>query len=101
MTTNLDRVIGILSNVFGMPERMDFPDDGQPRLDLHTEVLFGKRNHERYARIMATLPTDPAPVAGLVASGTDCARINGAHDGPAVWQGMIDSLRAAEAATSQ
>ncbi len=50
---------------------------------------------------MATLPTDPAPVAGLVASGTDCARINGAHDGPAVWQGVIDSLRAAEAATSQ
>jgi len=105
VATNLDRVVGVLSNALGIPERMDFPEDGQPRLEHNTQALFGNRAHARYARIMVTLPTeaatDAALVAGLVASGMDCARINCAHDGPALWRGMIDNLRAVEAETGQ
>jgi len=101
--TNLNRVIGVLSNALGIAERMDFAEEGPARLERNTEVLFGKRNHDCYARIMVTLPaeaaTRPELVAGLVASGMDCARINCAHDGPPVWQGMINNIRAAEART--
>ena len=98
--TNLNRVVGVLSNALGIPEPMDFPEEGPARLQRNTEVLFGKRNHECYARIMVTLPTEastqPELVAGLAAGGMDCARINCAHDNPAVWQGMIENIRAAE-----
>jgi pyruvate kinase len=49
-------------------------------------------------RIMVTLPThaaeDPALLARLAAAGMTCARINTAHDDPAIWQRMIEQVRA-------
>jgi pyruvate kinase len=98
--TNLDRIIGILSHALGIDAPMDFPDEGPARLERNGEVLFGKRNHSCYARIMVTLPseaaTQPDLVAGLIANGMDCARINCAHDEAAIWQAMIKHIRAAE-----
>jgi len=48
---------------------------------------------------MVTMPTeageDAAFVRRLVAAGMSCARINCAHDGPAVWTKMIAHVRAA------
>ena len=98
--TNLNRVIGVLSQALGLDAPVDLPEDGAMCLDHNAEQLFGKRSHSRYARIMVTLPGEaagrPELLARLVGSGMDCVRINCAHDGPAVWQGMIDNLRAAE-----
>ncbi|HWS02319.1 MAG TPA: pyruvate kinase [Gammaproteobacteria bacterium] len=98
--TNLNRVIGMLSRALGRDAPMDFPDEGPAHLERHSEVLFGKRNHSCYARIMVTLPseaaTQPELVAGLIANGMDCARINCAHDGATIWQAMITHIRAAE-----
>jgi pyruvate kinase len=101
--TNLDRVIGILSEALGMGSSPVLPEDGHQCLEHNTGRLFGKRRHKRYARIMVTLPSEAAGsdelVAGLAASGMDCARINCAHDGPVLWQGMIDNVRAVEKKT--
>ena len=101
--TNLDRVIGILGEALGMESSPVLPEDGHQCLEHNTGRLFGKRRHQRYARIMVTLPSEAAAsdelVAGLAASGMDCARVNCAHDGPALWQGMIDNVRAVEKKT--
>ncbi len=98
--TNLNRVIGMLSRALGRDAPMDFPDEGPARLERNAEVLFGKRNHSCYARIMVTMPTEAATqpdlVAGLIANGMDCARINCAHDEASIWQAMINHIRAAE-----
>ena len=103
--TNLNRVIGVLSHALGIDAPAEIPEDGALCLERNAEHLFGKREHSRYARIMVTLPTEaadqPALVDGLVASGMDCARINCAHDGPAVWQGMIEHIRTAEKKTGR
>ena len=103
--TNLNRVIGVLSQALGIEAPHELPEDGPLRLEQNAETLFGKRNHSRYARIMVTLPTEaadhPELVAGLVDSGMDCARINCAHDEPAVWQAMIKHVRAAEKRTGK
>ncbi len=57
---------------------------------------------QRAVRIMVTMPTEAATdfelVRNLLAAGMDVMRINCAHDGPEVWQGMIDNLRRAESA---
>jgi pyruvate kinase len=98
--TNLNRVIGVLSQALGLDAPVGLPEDGARCLERNAEQLFGRRSHSRYARIMVTLPGEaagrPELLADLVASGMDCVRINCAHDGPAVWQGMIDNLRAAK-----
>ncbi len=63
--------------------------------------LLGYRSRGRRARIMVTLPSDAADdyslVEQMIANGMDCARINCAHDNPAVWKQMVDHVRKAEA----
>jgi len=101
--TNLDRVIGILSQALGMGSSPLLPEDGHLCLEHNTSRLFGARRHKRYARVMVTLPSEAAGsdrlVAALAASGMDCSRINCAHDDLPVWQGMIDNIRAVEKKT--
>ncbi len=69
------------------------------------DMLFGARDHGPSTRIMATLPTaaatDPDLLPDLIAAGMDCARINCAHDGPAVWEAMVARTRAAAAAAGR
>lgn len=61
--------------------------------------IFGPDPTGPRTRIMATLParaaTDRAMARDLIAAGTDCVRINCAHDDQAVWAAMIANVRAA------
>jgi len=75
-------------------------DTGPMLLNNHSEALLGIASGKRTVRIMVTMPseaaTQPALVRDLLAAGMDVMRINCAHDGPEVWQAMIDNLRQAE-----
>ncbi|TVR96814.1 MAG: hypothetical protein EA406_11105 [Rhodospirillales bacterium] len=86
------------------PARADFRS-GSETLSANTDALFGQRDAGRRTRILVTLDiaaaTDPDYVAGLVRAGMDCARINCAHDGPNVWQAMIDNVRRQAAAAGR
>ena len=77
--------------------------EGDRLLEQHTEDLFGKRLSNRRVRIMVTLPTEAASdyefVRNLIQRGTDCARINCAHDSVAEWSAMVDHIHQAEAET--
>jgi len=72
-------------------------------LRRHTNRLFGLPGAQRWTRFMVTLPTQAASdygfVRDLLAHGTDCARINCAHDGPAEWRRMVRHVRRAERET--
>ena len=67
------------------------------RLIRHnTKELLGFRKKGRRVRIMVTMPTTAAEDVNLVhqiaAAGMNCARINCAHDEPAVWKKMIEHI---------
>ena len=100
---NLSRVIGMLDSALGIGTEKASPDSGAQHLERNAELMFGKRNSSRYARIMVTLPaesaTQPELIRGLIENGMDCVRINCAHDGPVTWQQMIDNVRTAERET--
>ncbi len=74
---------------------------GRDALDVNTDGLFGARPDGRVPRIMVTLDTECATddelVGRLVTSGMDVARINGAHDEPALWESMISNVKRASA----
>ncbi|MGD9540191.1 MAG: pyruvate kinase [Methylocystis sp.] len=72
---------------------------GEDALIRACDQIFGDSGGVRQTRIMATLPseaaTDASLVAALIDAGMDCARINCAHDDVAAWSQMIDNVRAA------
>ncbi|MFC7670986.1 pyruvate kinase [Hymenobacter humi] len=74
-------------------------------LAQHSEAVLGPVPASRGVRIMVTLPTEAATdynlVRELLREGTDCVRINCAHDDVAVWQQMIAHLRRAEQETGK
>ncbi|HVA05558.1 MAG TPA: pyruvate kinase [Acidimicrobiales bacterium] len=73
---------------------------GRGALDRNTDALFGPRPPGRVPRVMVTLPSEAASdnqLVRLVASGTDVARINGAHDSPEAWAQMARNVRKASA----
>ncbi len=74
-------------------------EQGQALLSRHTEQLLGAAPDKRQVRIMVTLPgeaaTDYSLVKNLVAGGMDVARINCAHDTPAIWHAMARHVRRA------
>ena len=78
---------------------------GERLLSQHTEEVFGKSLNQRQVRIMVTLPTEAAKnyqlVQELVQRGTDCIRINCAHDNAEQWLAMINHLRQAEVETGR
>ena len=78
---------------------------GDRLLSLHTEEVFGKSLNQRQVRIMVTLPTEAAQnyqlVRELVQRGTDCMRINCAHDNAEHWLAMINHLHQAEVETGR
>lgn len=79
--------------------------EGDRLLKQHTEEVFGKLPDHRQVRIMVTLPTEAADnyefVRELIQRGTDCIRINCAHDTAAQWSAMIEHLHQAEAETGR
>ncbi len=79
--------------------------EGDLLLRQHTEEVFGKLADHRQVRIMVTLPTETAEnyelVRELIQRGTDCIRINCAHDTSAHWSAMIEHLHRAETETGR
>ncbi len=109
---NLDAVIATLGAVchqdpYLLPHRpsLDAFVAGDRLLTQHTEEVFGHSHHQRRVKIMVTLPTEAAEnyklVRGLVQRGTDCIRINCAHDTKEQWAAMIKRLRQAEVETGR
>lgn len=109
---NLDAVIATLgaicpADLATLPKRppLDAFCEGEHLLEQHTHDLFGKPKRERRVRIMVTLPTEAAGnyefVRDLVQRGTNCMRINCAHDTEVEWSAMIAHVRRAEAETGQ
>ena len=78
---------------------------GRKLLKANTTALFGKKLKGSKVRIMVTLPSDASGdykfVKKLFKSGMNTARINCAHDGPAVWDGMIKNIEKAKKATGR
>ncbi len=79
--------------------------EGRSLLKEHTEQVLGRKPAPRFVRIMATLPPEAATQPGildqLLEAGTDCVRINCAHDTLEAWTRMVENLRQAEAATGR
>jgi pyruvate kinase len=106
----LNSIASMLATLDGEPladlpePPVDF-DGGQTRLEAAADRLLGPAQADRDARIMVTMPseaaTDSALVSGLLANGMDIARINAAHDDPAVWEAMVRTIRAASAAMNR
>ncbi len=73
--------------------------EGTQILKKHTNELFGESDKLRRVRVMVTQPTEAATnynlVLNMVKNGMDCARVNCAHDGPEVWQAIINNVRKA------
>ena len=79
--------------------------DGDRLLHEQTEAVLGQTLTERRVRIMVTLPTEAASqykfVRNLLERGTNCVRINCAHDKADLWQEMIVHVRRAETETGK
>jgi pyruvate kinase len=109
---NLDTVIATLELICGndSPEHRNRPPiesffEGDRLLQLHTEEVFGQTLAPRRVRIMVTLPPEAASnyqfVRDLLQRGTNCVRINCAHDNATLWEAMIGNVRRAETETGQ
>ena len=108
--STLDSLIDVLKRATDkdyLPDEKNLSEygfnQGQQLLEQHTIELFGPfREHDEHGRahVMVTLATeaswDYTLVSSLLEKGMTCARINCAHDGPVIWQGMIRNVRRAE-----
>jgi hypothetical protein len=109
---NLDAVISTLGKVCGVDPALlpsHLPVEkffvGDRLLQSHTEDVFGEAATHRQVRIMVTLPTIAANdyqfVKDLLQRGTDCVRINCAHDTINEWEAAIAHVRQAERETGR
>jgi pyruvate kinase len=98
--TALDAVLSSLGRLSGAVG-LDFPppllvSDGERALREEQIKILGEGTGDTKTRIMVTLPTeartDRELVRRLLLAGTDCFRINCAHDDPSVWADMIASV---------
>jgi pyruvate kinase len=103
VAASLEAILSAVRHLRGsawLPERPSLSvERGRARIRRHTTRLLGPKNEGAPIRIMVTLPTEAADdydlVLGLVRAGMNCARINCAHDGPAVWEKMIEHVHQA------
>ena len=103
----LDAVIASLQRISGAgaePQRDAYPQPSALRrgaawLTRSKNEIFGADPAGPRTRIMATLPAraanDRTIARDLIAAGTDCVRINCAHNEPSVWAAMIANVRGA------
>jgi len=72
-------------------------------LQDNAKNLLGKQPANRNVRILVTLPADAADdynlIKDMLTTGMDCARINCAHDNPAVWLRIIEKIKQASRET--
>ena len=73
---------------------------GDRILKQNTEDLFGNTLDQRRVRIMVTLPNEAATnyefLRDIIQEGTNCVRINCAHDTSVEWLAMINHVKQAE-----
>ena len=101
--------LGVVAGQHALPVRARrvprLRHSGQATILREQRRLFGTDPQGPATRIMVTMPaaaaTDPALVARMLAAGADCARINCAHDDPAVWRAIIRHVRAAARAAGR
>jgi len=107
---SLDAVIATLGaickvNPATLPSRPALQEFQESDRLLHqqTEDVLGQTAGERRVRIMVTLPPEAASdqdfVRDLLQRGTNCVRINCAHDNADLWAAMIGNVRRAETET--
>lgn len=79
--------------------------EGRRLLERRAGRLLGEKPPSRSTRIMVTMPAEAAKeyaiIRDLVAGGMNSMRVNCAHDGPEIWNGMIAHLRRAEKETGK
>lgn len=106
----VDTVLTVLHRLAGLPwNPTEKPPvcyrEGRRLLENNTEKLLGEATPGRRVRIMVTMPPEAAHnydlVKSLLVAGMNCARINCAHDGPAIWLSMIENIRRAAEATDR
>lgn len=72
---------------------------GEKLLRENAKALLGYKTEGRRTRIMVTMPSEAADnyqmVQDMLAAGMNCARVNCAHDSPAVWKKIIGHVRQA------
>jgi len=102
---SLDAVIATLGAICQVSPAASRPAiqeflEGDRLLHQQTEAVLGQTAAERQVRIMVTLPTEAASddnfVRDLLQRGTNCVRINCAHDNADLWKAMIGNVRRAE-----
>ncbi len=103
----LDALSATLGAIAGEGAPAPLPKHPDPRkvsrsaetLEKEARSLLGPGSRRHSGRIMVTLPTEaatrPSFIRALIAAGTNCVRINCAHDTPDIWARMIRNVRAA------
>ncbi|MCI0540020.1 MAG: pyruvate kinase [Verrucomicrobiales bacterium] len=103
---SLDAVIAALASMSRSPkgktpERPSLKHfiRGRTVIERNASQLLADPGSRRHVRIMVTLPADAGEdfrfVRDLLRRGTDCVRINCAHDSETVWKAMIGTVRRA------
>jgi pyruvate kinase len=101
---SLNAIIANLEMLSRVNEETERPaigdvERGTEALAANTSAIFGPGCDDRRTRILVTLSGKAGKklkfVRGLVRAGMDAARINCAHDGPALWAAMIANVREA------
>jgi pyruvate kinase len=101
LLASLSAVIGRLTAERREPAPPASPSHGQAveLLQRHCQRLFGQEPGGPGNAIMVTLPSEaarhPGMIHGLVEAGMGIARINCAHDDPAVWRALVAAVRSA------
>ncbi|MCE9573300.1 MAG: hypothetical protein K8W52_09095 [Deltaproteobacteria bacterium] len=76
-------------------------DEAAHLLETHTRALLGPRPAHRDVCVMVTAPAaaqvDAAWADRALGAGTDILRVNGAHEDPAAWGRIVETVRAAAA----
>lgn len=112
LAASLGAVIGVLERLDGLPASPESPllegPSHRRSLELrqrHSQALFGPSAQLDSRVIVVTLPAEaadqPALIAELVQAGMGMARINCAHDTPAIWRRCIENVRLANRATGR
>ncbi len=107
LVSTLEAVITALEALEGLapPAAALAPPGGPDLLQRQGERLFGPAAAAGGAGIIVSLPAEaaerPALIADLLAAGMTIARIDCAHDNPAVWGRMVEALTQARVATGR
>jgi pyruvate kinase len=108
--SNLDAIITLLQRSQGENASQAIPSietaaAGYALLETNTNDLLGKSPAQRRVRILVTLPgsaaDDYALIRDMLLQGMDCARINCAHDDPAVWDRLTRQIKRARRETGR